>query len=188
MAEDYAGGPGVVVEPVETSGKSAAMFAVAAAWVLSIGIDLFLHGGLLARLYVEPSPFLLSAEDAFRRIPLGYLTFLILTIGLFWLLRRVRIRGFTAGFRLGGVAGAVVWGALVLGLYSISTASLSLLLGWWIGQATEMAFAGGVLGAVANGVPLKRVWTFVSVAVLALAAATVALQTLGFAPAMKVVP
>lgn len=35
---------------------------------------------------------------------------------------------------------------------------------------------------------LKRVWTVVGVAVVALAAATVALQSLGFAPAMKVVP
>jgi hypothetical protein len=77
---------------------------------------------------------------------------------------------------------------LVLGLYSISTASLSLLTGWWIGQTVELAFAGGVLGAVANRVPLKRVWTVVGVTVLALAAATVALQSLGIAPAMKVVP
>ena len=188
MSEEYAGEPSVVADPIETSGHSAAVGSIAAAWVLSIGIDVFLHGGLLAHLYVEPSPFLLPAQDAFRRIPLGYLTFLILTIGLFWLLSRLQIRGFTAGFRLAAVAGAVVWGALVLGLYSISTANLSLLTGWWIGQTVELAFAGGVLGAVANRVPLRRVWIVVGVAVVALAAATVALQTLGFAPAMKVVP
>jgi hypothetical protein len=188
MSEEYAPGPGVVADPGETSGNSAAVSSIAAAWVLSIGIDVFLHGGLLAHLYVEPSPFLLPAEDAFRRIPLGYLTFLILTSGVFWLVRRLRIRGFTAGFRLAAVAGAVVWGALVLGLYSISTASLSLLTGWWIGQTVELAFAGGVLGAVANRVPLKRIWTVVGIAVVALAAATVALQSLGISPAMKVVP
>jgi hypothetical protein len=185
MPEMNAGVQSVVSDP---SGNWPVVSSIAAAWLLSIGIDLFLHGGLLARLYVEPSPFLLPAEDAFRRIPLGYLTFLILTIGLFWLVRRLQIRGFVAGFGLAAVAGAVVWGALVLGLYSISTASLSLLTGWWIGQTVELAFAGGVLGAVANGVPLKRVWTGVGVAVVALVAATVALQSLGFAPAMKVVP
>lgn len=149
---------------------------------------MFLHGGLLARLYIEPSPFLLPAEDAFRRIPLGYLTFLILTICLFWLFRRLRVRGAAAGFRLGAVAGAVVWGALVLGLYSISTASPALLTGWWIGQSVELAFAGAVLGAVADGVSLKRVWAMVGVAVVVLAAATIALQSMGLAPAMKVVP
>lgn len=153
-----------------------------------MGIDVYLHGGLLARLYVEPSSFLLPAEDAFRRIPLGYLTFLILTIGLFWLFRRLHVRGAAAGFRLGAVAGAVAWGALVLGLYSISTASPSLLAGWWMGQSVELAFAGAVLGAVTDGVSLKRVWAIVGVAVVALAAATVALQSMGLAPAMKVVP
>jgi hypothetical protein len=165
----------------------AAVLSIAAAWVLAVGIDLFLHGGLLAPLYTEPSPFLLSAEDAFRRILLGYLAFLILTIGLFWLLRRLQLRGVAAGLRLGAGTGAVVWGALVLGLYSISTASLSLLAGWWIGQSVELACAGAVLGAVADGVPLRRVWVVVGAAVVALVAATVALQSFGFAPAMKVV-
>jgi hypothetical protein len=172
----------------EDSGRSVALSSIAAAWVLSVAIDLFLHAGLLARLYVEPSPFLLPAEDAFRRIPLGYLTFLILTIGLFWLLRRLHVRGIRAGFRVGAVTGATVWGALVLGLYSISTASLSLLAGWWVGQTVELAFAGAVLGAAADRVPLKRIWAVVGIGVVVLAAATVALQSLGLAPAMKVVP
>jgi hypothetical protein len=177
----------MTADPIDTADKPAAVSSIAAAWVLSVGIDLFLHGGLLARLYVEPSPFLLPAEVAFRRIPFGYLTFLILTIALFWLLRRLETRGFAAGFRLAAAVGAVVWGALVVGLYSISTASLSLLAGWWIGQTVELAFAGGVMGAVANGVPLKRIWAVVGVAFVALVAATVVLQSLGLAPAMKVV-
>jgi hypothetical protein len=188
MTQESTGIPGGGAEPVEKAGNWVAILSIAAAWILSLGIDVFLHGGLLARLYVEPSPFLLPAEEAFRRIPLGYLTFLLLTVVLFWLLRRLGIRGFTAGFRLGALAGAVVWGALVLGLYSISTARPSLLLGWWIGQSVELAFAGGVLGAVAKGVPVKLVWTAVAVALVVLAAATVALQSLGLAPAMKVVP
>lgn len=188
MTEEPTGLPGGGADSVERAGTWVAILSIVAAWILSIGIDVFLHGGLLARLYVEPSPFLLSAEEAFRRIPLGYLTFLILTVGLFWLLRRLGIRGFSAGFRLGALAGAVVWGALVVGLYSISTARPSLLLGWWIGQSVELGFAGGVLGAVANGVPVKRVWVAVAVGLVVLAAATVALQSLGLAPAMKVVP
>jgi hypothetical protein len=81
MSEGHVSVVDVVAEPVE--GRLAAVLSIAAAWVLSVGIDLFLHGGLLARLYAEPSPFVLLAEDAFRRIPLGYLTFLILTVGLF---------------------------------------------------------------------------------------------------------
>jgi hypothetical protein len=44
--------------------------AVLTAWFLSLGIDLFLHGALLARLY-PPTGFALPADQAFRRIPLG---------------------------------------------------------------------------------------------------------------------
>ena len=82
-----------------TGGCLAVISSVAAAWVLSIGFDLFLHAGVLAHLYAEPSPFLLPAEEAFRRIPLGYLTFLVLSAALFWLLRRLDVRGALAGFR-----------------------------------------------------------------------------------------
>jgi hypothetical protein len=136
----------VLDEPDEASGNLAASLP-SLPLGSSVGIDLFLHGGLLARPYVEPSPFLLPAEDAFRRIPLGYLTFLILTIGLFWLLRRLHVRGVAAGFR--AVAGAVVWGALVLGLYSFSTASQSLLIGW--GSAKVWSWRSP--GAVADMAP-----------------------------------
>lgn len=163
------------------------MLAVAAAWVLSLGFDVFLHGGLLARLYVEPSPFLLAPEEAFRRIPLGYLAFLGLTLSLYWFLRRLGVRGAFVGFRYGSAAGAVVWGALALGLYSISTASPALLVGWWAGQTVELGLAGAVLGAHADGVSLKRIWAIVGAAVVVFAAATIALQSLGLAPAMKVV-
>jgi hypothetical protein len=161
--------------------------SIAAAWVLSVGFDLFLHGGLLARAYVQTSPFLLPPEEAFRRIPLGYLAFLGLTMALFWLLRRLEISGMVAGFRCGAIAGAVVWGALVVGLFSISTATLTLLAGWWIGQTVELGLAGAVLGAAANRVPLKRIWVIVAVSVAVLAAATIVLQSLGLAPPMKVV-
>ena len=161
--------------------------AVAAAWMLSLGFDVFLHGGLLARLYVEPSPFLLGPEPAFRRIPIGYLAFLVLALALYWLVARLGVRGAVAGARQGIAAGAVVWGAMGLGLYSISTASLPLLAGWWIGQTMELGLAGAVFGAAANGTSLKRIWVLVMVAVVACVAATVVLQSLGLAPPMKVV-
>jgi hypothetical protein len=165
--------------------NSRAIHPVAAAWILSVAFDLFLHGGLLARLYMAPSPFLLPLEDAFRRIPLGYAAFLGLTIALYWLLARLGVHGWRAGMRYGVIVGAIVWGALVIGLYSISTASLPLLAGWWIGQAVELGLAGAVLGAAAAGTPRKRVWTIVAAAAVALVIAAIALQSLGLAPAMK---
>jgi hypothetical protein len=162
--------------------------AIAAAWILSLGIDLFMHAGLFARVYVQPSPFLLDAEAAFRRIPFGYATFLILTAGLYWLLNTLRIRGAAAGLRYGLGAGALVWGAHVIGLYSISTAAPALLAGWWLGQTVELALAGALLGAAAAGMTARRMWAIVVITIVACLFATVTMQSLGFAPAMKLVP
>ena len=67
------------------------------AWLAVIGFDLFLHAGILAGLYSEPSPFLLSPEDAFRLIPLGYVSFLVLIILLFWLMLKFSIIGWKSG-------------------------------------------------------------------------------------------
>lgn len=165
--------------------KSRAIHSIAAAWILSVAFDFFLHAGALARLYMAPSPFLLPLNDAFRRIPLGYATFLGLTIALYWLIDRLGVRGWRMGMRYGLVVGAVVWGALVIGLYSISTASVPLLAGWWIGQAAELGLAGAVLGAAAAGTSLKRIWQAVAAAAAALIIATIALQSSGLAPAMR---
>ena len=163
------------------------LLSVAAAWVLSLGIDFLLHGGVLASHYLKPSPFLLEPQEAFRRIPLGYLAFLILTFGLYWLFRHLNVHSAGAGFRLGATAGFVVWGALVFGLYSISTIELPLLVGWWLGQSLELGLAGAVLGAAASGMPLKRIWTVVAIAVVACVALTIVLQSVGWAPPMKAV-
>lgn len=159
--------------------------AVLAAWAVSLGFDLFLHGGLLAWLYIQPGGFLLPPEAAFRRIPIGYLAFLALTASLFWLYRRLGVQGAMAGFRYGATFGAVVWGAFAAGLYSISTVPSLVLASWWAGQTIELGLAGMVLGAVANGMPLKRLWVRVIAAVVLCLLATVVLQTLGLAPAVK---
>lgn len=160
---------------------------VAAAWVLSLGFDVLLHAGLLSRLYLQPSAFLLGPEEAFRRIPLGYLAFVILTLALYWLVLRLDIRGAWAGFRFGAIVGLVVWGGLAIGLYSISTAAPSLLVGWWLGQAIELGLTGAVLGAAVGGASLRRIWGSVSIAVVACLVVTIILQSIGWAPPMKVV-
>jgi hypothetical protein len=158
---------------------------VLTAWFLSLGIDLFLHGGLFARLYQARSPFLLSADEAFARIPFGYLAFLLVTAGLFWLCRRLDVRGFQAGWRHGFGFGVVVCGGLMLGLYSITTAGVPLLAAWWVGQAVELGVSGGVIGAAAAGVPPGRMFVRVTLIVVALFVITIALQSLGIAPPMQ---
>lgn len=152
---------------------------ITAAWVLVLGFDLFLHAGILAGLYVRDSPFLLPPQQAFARIPAGYLTFLLLTVGLFWFFRRIDVRGWRDGFRLGLGLGLFLWGTLALGLWSITTAEIDLLVGWTLGQGVELGLAGAVLGAGLDGASLARVWRRVGAAVVLLAVAAVVIQNVG---------
>jgi hypothetical protein len=176
MATDQGQGPGV--RPLT---------AIGAAWLLSVGFDLFLHAGLLARLYSRPSDFLLPAGDAFRRIPLGYGAFFILTWALYWLFRRLGIADALQGARLGSSAGLVLWGAWCLGLYSIAVAEPDLLVGWWLGQAAELGLAGAVLGAAAGGMTTGRLVGRVAVAFVLFVIGAVVLQNVGWAPPMTTV-
>lgn len=157
------------------------------AWLVSLGFDLFLHAGALAALYARPSLFLLPADTAFRRIPLGYAGFLVLTAALYWLFRQVGIRDWFAGLRLGLLTGLTLWGAWTLGLYSISVAEGDLLVGWWLGQGAEMGLAGAFLGAAASGMERRRYLTKGAVVVGVLVVVTVVLQVTGLVPAMKTV-
>lgn len=158
---------------------------VAAAWLLSLGFDFFLHGGLLARLYTRESPFLLDPMSAFVRIPAGYLAFLLLTVGLLWLFRRLDVRGWRDGAKLGTGVGLFLWLTMALGLWSITTAGVDTLLAWGLGQGLELGLAGLVLGAARAGSPMGRIWRRVAGAVLLFLAVTVALQSIGWAPAAR---
>ncbi len=155
-------------------------------WLSMLAVDFFLHGGLLASLYVKQSPFLLSPLDAFRRIPLGYLSFLLLAGLLLWLMVKLGIRGWRQGLVFGLQLGALVWGALALGLLSISTAELSLLLGWFLGQTVEMGLAGAVTGSGLEGQRLRVLFVRVLALVVLLVVVTIVLQSAGLAPAGSV--
>jgi tryptophan-rich sensory protein len=116
------------------------------AWMSMIGFDFFLHAGVLAPLYAVENPFLLPPERAFALIPIGYLSFLGLAILLIWLMAKISIRDWKKGALFGLQLGLFAWGSLVLGLYSIATASPVLLLGWFLGQTIELGIAGAVVG------------------------------------------
>jgi hypothetical protein len=153
------------------------------AWLSIIGFDFFLHAGVLARLYVEPSPFLLPPERAFVLVPVGYLSFLVITILLIWLMARLGIQGWHQGAVFGLKLGALSWGALTLGLFSISTASPTLLIGWFLGQTVELGIAGVVAGSGFAGARLGRLLLKVLAFVIGVLVITILLQSLGLAPA-----
>jgi hypothetical protein len=155
------------------------------AWLAMIGFDFFWHAGLLARLYAEPSPFLLPPERAFAFIPGGYLTFLMLAILLIWLMARLGVQGWRQGAIFGLQLGALSWGAFTLGLLSISTATPVLLLGWFFGQTTELAIAGMVAGSGFTRPRLGRLFSKVLAFMLGAFAITVIVQSMGLAPTVR---
>ena len=155
-------------------------------WLAMLAVDLVLHAGLLSGFYVAGGSFLLSPADAFVRIPAGYAAFLVLAIALVWLIGRLNAVGVRNGAMVGLLGGAVTWGALVLGLWSITTASPGLLAGWWIGQSVELAVGGGVAGALFAGARRRRVGAAVGAMLVVSFSVTVFLQSTGLAPAIVI--
>ena len=155
-------------------------------WLSMFGFDFFLHAGLLAQLYLQPSPFLLSPEEAFKLIPLGYLSFVILVILQLWLMIRLKIRGWLKGLQFGLKLSGLIWGALVLGLLSISTAEIELLVSWFFGHMVELGIAGAIIGSGLTGKKLMHLFAIVMGFVLISIILTIILQTLGLAPAREI--
>jgi hypothetical protein len=155
-------------------------------WLAMLGVDLFLHAGVLAPLYDWDRGFLLRRDEAFLRIPAGYAALLVLAVVLVWLLPRVGVQRGREGALLAAGGGAVAWGALLLGLWSISTADPVLLAAWWAGQTAEFALGGYVVGSALAGVRLRTLVGIVCAVVALGAASAVILQSVGYAPAVTI--
>ncbi len=151
-------------------------------WLAMLGVDLFLHGGVLAGLYQRSSPFLLPPMEAFRRIPIGYAGFLVAAVFLVWIEGAIGARGWRRGAAVGAAIGGAMWVSLGLGLYSITTASPELLVSWAVGQTLEMAYAGGFVGWALRETSLRRVFVVDLVACLGWVFLTFLLQSTGIVP------
>lgn len=155
------------------------------AWLAMLGFDFFLHAGVLAGIYTRESQFLLSPLEAFRRIPVGYLSFLITALFLVWLSMRLDVRDAREGFLLGLGLGLVMWASLGLGMYSITTAQPITLISWALGQTLEMALAGGLVGMALRQGTLRRAFFIAAISGVLLVLATIVLQSLGVVPSTR---
>lgn len=117
--------------------------------------------------------------EAFRRIPVGYLSFLILTTFLVWLALQLHIHSAKEGFRLGLILGLVMWSSLGLGLYSITTGEPLLLIAWAAGQSLELAYAGALIGLSLRQGKLRNAFLTALGSTLVLVIVTILLQSLG---------
>jgi len=166
-------------------GRVRALAAVLLAWFAMLGVDFFVHAGLLARFYVVPQPGVLPPADALRLIPLGYLSFLMWAVVVGLLVVRFRASGARRGFLLGLGGGLLVQGATALGSASITTVPPRLLAAWAAAQAIQLAAGGLVCGSALAGAPLGRLALKVLAFVIALFVITVVPQNTGFAPAIR---
>jgi len=106
---------------VAASGFGSRVQVALVAWLAMLGLDFLLNGAVFAGIYQGGGPFLLAPMDAFRRIPIGYLAFLCLALGIVELTYRLGVSQAAAGLRLGLMLGAVAGVVSSLGLYSIAT-------------------------------------------------------------------
>ena len=150
-------------------------------WLTMIGVDFLIHGGLLAHLYSQSSPFLLPPLEAFRKIPIGYLSFLLIAVLLLWLMARIGVAGWRDGMVFGLQLGLLTWGAVLLGLVSISSAPINLMIGWWLGQSIELGVAGAVAGHGLESERLRNLALGVIGFIFVLVLITVVLQNIEFA-------
>jgi len=92
---------------------------------------------------------------------------------------RLAIVGWRPGLLFGLTLGALISGAGALGLLSISTASPSLMLGWFCGQTVQLGIAGMVLGSGLAVDRLRSLVVKVIVFFFVTAALAVLLQNIG---------
>jgi len=154
-------------------------------WVAVVGFDLFQNAGLLSKLWLESKSALLPPEKLFQRIPLGYLAFLITVIMFTWLMVRLNVSGWKRGFLFGVQIGGLLSICWVLSIASVFPLKPALLIASVFSGILQHTIATTVIGWGLGSLNLRRLTATVIAFVILMVIATVALQNLGFAPAMQ---
>lgn len=155
------------------------------AWLAMLGLDFLLNGAIFARMYQDGGAFMLAPVEAFHRIPLGYLAFLILAVGIVEIAYRLRVIRIAGGIRLGLATGGVfgvTWG---LSLYSIATLGAQVALAFatiWLALVVlgSAVAAAGLATTSLRGLALRVVAFDVLCGVT-----VIALQSFGVVPTVK---
>lgn len=153
-------------------------------WFAFLGLDFLFHAGLLATLYIQPNPAILDANQAFLRIPIGYLSFLLSVIVFYWLFLFTGINEWKNGLLFGLKFGVLISLASTLAQYSILIIDLVMLIGWGVTQIMEFTLIGGIIGAAHSGISLKKIFAWVLISVIFALILVIILQSVGLAPPM----
>lgn len=153
-------------------------------WVAMVGLDLVLNAALFARMYEEGGAFMLAPGEAFRRIPFGYLAFLLLAGGMVELAFRLGATTLSQGIRLGAATGAVLGAAWSLGLYSIATLSPQIALAFAVIWFSLVTVSGAIAAVGLSRASLRGLTLQVAGMDVLGAIAVVALQSFGVVPTL----
>ena len=137
------------------------VWGVILSFIAILGIDFLFHAGIFVRIYENPQPPLLSNQEAFYRIPLGYLSFLMLDLFLFWLIIKFNYKDYIEGLKFGLLYGITLTSGFLIGLYSIIDVQVSLIFAWFVSQVTESGVAGMILASINSGTSVKKIAQYV---------------------------
>ena len=151
--------------------------AVILAWISSIAVDFFLNGGVFASYFSSGDSFIVSTSEAFVRIPLGYISLLLLVLVLAFLVYWKSGLTVYGGVKMSVAYGVVVASSTVLGLWSITVAPTEFLLIWFVDQVLELSVAGTIL-SISRAAPSRRITRDVAIGVAVLFVGGIALQNL----------
>ena len=155
-------------------------------WLGFIGFDLFLHAGLLAFLYHEDSPAILSPLDSFYRIPIGYLALFLYCMLLYWLIVLFNVTSTNEIIKFSALIGLFLSLISTFAQFSIININTLLLLGWGIGLIIEFILSGFIIALCLSGYPFKRLLIYVLLFDLVLFLVTVIMQSIGLAPPQQI--
>jgi hypothetical protein len=154
-------------------------------WVAMVGADFVLNAALFAGMYEQGGSFMLAPAEAFRRIPVGYLAFLLLAGGMVELAFRLGVTSISGGIRLGVTTGAFLGASWSLGLYSIATVTPQSAVAFAAIWLALLTVAGGVAAAALGRASLRGLTLRVVGLDLLGAVAVIALQSFGVLPTLK---
>jgi len=146
------------------------------AWLVFLTLDFLAHATLLSSIWEPGHPALKAKEDLFRFIPLGYLSFLFLTLLVGWLYKRIFGSEGSAikGLVFGATFGCFFAISNGLGWYSFLSLPLNIVVWANLVYFVELTAVGLVFGLLMHPVSMrKRIWLLIGFVILCFALAIV---------------
>ena len=155
------------------------------AWLAMLGLDFLLNGALFARMYQGGGAFFLDPGEAFRRIPVGYVAFLILAIAIVEIANRLHVSSFAKGIRLGLAMGGVLAAVWSLSLVSIARLDTLVALAFAVIWLALVVLGSAVAASGLARPSLRRLAFGVAAFDVVCVVTVIALQSFGVVPTGK---